>query len=153
MKAKKFNLPDKDNNLISLKDYKDKWVVLYFYPKDLTSGCTIEANEFSKLKAQFKKLNAEIIGVSKDSPKQHQKFIEKENLEITLLSDETTTTLDKFGVWKEKSLYGRKYMGIERTTLLINPQGNIMRIWNKVKPQGHAEEVLGVLKEVITKAR
>lgn len=148
MKAKAFSLNNQDGNKVSLKDFEGKWLVLYFYPKDMTSGCTIEAHDFTKALQKFKKVNAGVIGVSPDSEKTHCKFIEKEKLKLTLLSDESKKTLEKYGVWKEKSMYGRKYMGVERSTFLIDPDGNIAKEWRKVKVPGHVDEVLSTLKEL-----
>jgi peroxiredoxin Q/BCP len=143
---KNFNLPDKDGNMHSLKDYKGKWVILYFYPRDNTSGCTKEAIGFSELKNEFEKLNSVIIGISKDSPKSHSKFIEKHNLNILLLCDETHEVMKSFEVWGKKKLYGREYEGTIRSTFLINPAGKIVKEWRKVKVTGHVEEVLNELK-------
>jgi peroxiredoxin Q/BCP len=125
---------------------KGKKAVLYFYPKDDTSGCTLEAQQFQSLKPQFSAAGAEIIGVSADSVKSHDKFRQKYGLEFDLASDESKVMLEAYGVWVEKSMYGRKYMGIERTTVLIDPEGRIARIWPKVKVPGHAEEVLEAAK-------
>ncbi|MCO6474580.1 MAG: thioredoxin-dependent thiol peroxidase [Melioribacteraceae bacterium] len=147
-KAPQFTLPNQDGNKISLKDYLGKVVVLYFYPKDMTSGCTKEACDFRDEFPNFKKLKAEVIGISKDSVKSHQKFIEKNNLPFTLLSDEEKKVLEKYDVWKEKSMYGKKYMGIERTTFLIDENGKIIKIYPKVKVNGHAENILKDLKEL-----
>lgn len=148
MKAKAFTLTNQDGIKVSLKDFKDQWLILYFYPRDMTSGCTVEANDFSKAIPKFKKLNATIIGISPDEEKKHIKFIEKENLKITLLSDTEKKILTKYEVWKEKSMYGRKYMGVERSTFIINPKGNIAFEWRKVKVTNHVAEVLTKLKEL-----
>jgi len=147
MKAKTFSLPDQDGNIISLKDFKGKYLVLYFYPKDATSGCTIEAIDFTSLKDEFTKLNAKIVGVSPDSKESHCKFIQKENLRITLLADTEKKILEKYEVYKEKSMYGRKYMGVIRTTLLIDKEQNIVKRWDRVRVKDHAKEVLETLKE------
>lgn len=144
-KAPSFELPT-DEGLISLETLHGKYVVLYAYPKDDTSGCTKEAIDFSQLKEEFAARNAEVIGISADSATSHAKFRKKHNLSVKLLSDETKKTLEAYGVWVEKSMYGRSYMGVERTTFLISPNGTIERIWQKVKVAGHAEEVLQSLK-------
>lgn len=139
--APEFCLPNQDEVHICLRDIKGKWIVLYFYPKDNTPGCTTEACDFSTALPEFDKLNATILGVSPDSPKKHQKFIEKKDLKITLLADETTEVAQKYGVWKLKKMFGKEYMGIERTTFLINPDGKIEKIWKKVRVKDHADEV------------
>lgn len=144
-KAPSFTLLSDENKEISLKDFKGSYVVLYFYPKDLTPGCTTEACDFRDSSAAFKKKKAVVLGVSKDSVKTHQKFKEKYALKFPLLADEEGRVCDSYGVWKEKSMYGRKYMGIERTTFVINPKGVIERIYNKVKVTGHIDEVLSEL--------
>ncbi|MGO9134368.1 MAG: peroxiredoxin [Methylovirgula sp.] len=141
-KAPNFELPDEAEKPRTLKSYSGKKLVLYFYPKDDTSGCTKEAIEFSALKAEFDKAGTSILGVSPDLPATHGKFKIKHNLTIDLGSDPTKATLEAYGVWTEKSLYGRKYMGVERTTFLIGPDGKIAEVWNKVKVPGHAEAVL-----------
>ena len=141
-KAPAFNLPGSGDNRLTLKDFKGKTLVLYFYPKDDTSGCTAEAIAFNKLKADFAQAGASILGVSPDSSKSHEKFKTKHGLEIELGADESKETAEAYGVWVEKSMYGRKYMGVERTTFLIRPDGKIAKIWRKVKVPGHAEEVL-----------
>jgi len=140
--APAFSLPRDGGAMLSLADYAGKAVVLYFYPKDDTSGCTREAMEFNALRADFAKAGAEIIGVSADSVASHDKFRKKYDLGFALASDETRAMLTAYGVWVEKSMYGKKYMGIERTTVLIDKAGNIARVWAKVKVPGHAEEVL-----------
>lgn len=147
-KAPAFTLNDDKGNKISLKDLKGSKVVLYFYPKDMTSGCTKEAVDFKENNDEFKKLNTKVIGVSKDSVKSHQKFIEKYELPFPLLSDEETLINQKYEVWKEKSMYGRKYMGTERSTFIIDEEGKIAKIYPKVKVTGHVEEVLKFIKEM-----
>jgi len=144
------NFDSKSTNKInfSLKDYLGKFVILYFYPKDDTPGCTVEANDFNKLLPQFKKLNCEIFGVSKDNIKSHDKFKEKYKLKFDLLSDEELTVLKKFKVWGKKKFMGREFMGILRTTFLIDKKGKILRIWENVKVKDHAKEVLETLKEI-----
>lgn len=141
-KAPDFSLISDEGKNISLKDFKGKKVILYFYPKDDTSGCTKEACSFRDNINIINKKNAVVIGVSKDDTKSHQKFKKKYDLPFTLLSDENLEMLKKYDVWKEKSMYGRKYMGIERTTFIIDEKGKIIDIFNKVKVDGHTEEVL-----------
>lgn len=141
-KAPAFTLPGAGGATLSLADFAGKTLVLYFYPKDDTSGCTAEAKDFNALRADFQAAGAEILGVSPDSPKSHDKFRDKYGLGFALASDESKAMLEAYGVWVEKSMYGRKYMGVERTTFLIGPDGTIRHIWNKVKVPGHAEEVL-----------
>ncbi len=142
MKAPNFKLKDQDGKTISLKDFYGKNVVLYFYPKDDTSGCTAEACNFRDEFPKFGKMNAVILGISPDSVESHKKFAEKYNLPFTLLSDESKEVLTEYNVWKEKSMYGRKYMGVERTTFIIDSEGKIKKIFNKVKVQGHNKEVM-----------
>ena len=144
-----FCLPDHSGKEHCLKDYAGKWVVLYFYPKDNTSGCTREAKEFTEMKEEFEKLGAVIIGVSKDSPKSHAKFIEKHNLGILLLSDENHEVIEKYGAWGKKKNYGREYYGTVRSTFLIDPSGKIIKEWKKVRVAGHVEKVLNTLKEEV----
>jgi thioredoxin-dependent peroxiredoxin len=141
-KAPSFSLPDENGKMVSLKDFKGKTVVLYFYPKDMTPGCTQEACDFRDSHAQWKKAKAIVIGVSKDSAQRHLKFKEKYDLNFPLLADEEGQVCKDYGVWKEKSLYGRKFMGIERTTFIIGPTGKIEKIFSKVKVKGHAEAVI-----------
>jgi peroxiredoxin Q/BCP len=141
-KAPPFTLPATDGRTVSLEGLKGRKVVLYFYPKDDTSGCTLEAQNFQALKRDFAAADTEIVGVSPDGLKSHDKFRAKYGLDFTLASDEEKTMLEAYGVWAEKSMYGRKYMGVERTTVLIDRDGTIARVWNKVKVPGHAEEVL-----------
>jgi len=137
-----FTLETDEEEQVSLKDYRGKKVVLYFYPKDGTSGCTTEALGFKDVAEQFAKEGAVILGISKDSVKSHQKFKEKYQLPFTLLSDPEAKVLNEYGVWKEKVLYGRKFMGTERTTFLINEKGIIRKIYTRVKPEGHAQTCL-----------
>lgn len=139
--APDFTLPT-DDGTITLSALKGKPVVVYFYPKDDTSGCTKEAIAFSKLKPEFDKIGTRVIGLSPDSAAKHAKFRTKHELTVDLAADEDRTALEAYGVWVEKSMYGRKYMGVERTTFLIDAQGRIANIWNKVKVDGHAEAVL-----------
>jgi thioredoxin-dependent peroxiredoxin len=135
-----------DKGEVSLGALKGKPVVLYFYPKDDTSGCTVEAKDFTAHLKDFKKAGAVVIGVSKDSVKSHGKFRAKYELGHELASDETGEMIERYGVWVEKSMYGRKYMGIERATFLIGPDGRVKRSWRKVKVAGHAEDVLKALR-------
>jgi peroxiredoxin Q/BCP len=144
--APAFDLPRDGTGTTSLASLMGKKVVIYFYPKDDTSGCTKEAIEFSGMKKEFTKAKTEIIGVSPDSVKSHDKFKSKYELDIALLSDESKAMLEAYGVWTEKSMYGRKYMGVERTTFLIDAAGKIARVWNKVKVPGHVDEVLAAAK-------
>ncbi len=141
-RAPAFFLPATDGREISLDSLKGRKVVLYFYPKDDTSGCTLEAQNFQALKQDFAAADTEIIGVSPDSLKSHDRFRAKYGLDFTLASDEAKTMLQAYGVWLEKRMYGRTYMGVERTTVLIDREGRIARVWNKVKVKGHAQEVL-----------
>jgi len=141
-KAPAFDLPTDGGGKLSLKTLKGKKVVLYFYPKDDTSGCTREAIDFNGLKSEFEKAGAVIVGVSPDSPASHDKFKKKHALDFPLIADEEKAMLEAYGVWVEKSMYGRKYMGVERTTLLIGADGKVARVWSKVKVPGHAQEVL-----------
>jgi thioredoxin-dependent peroxiredoxin len=134
----------------SYENTKDSWKVVYFYPKDLTSGCTTEANDFQLLQNEFKKYSCEIIGVSKDNLVSHEKFALKEGIKFLLLSDELGETCEAFGVWKEKSMYGKKYMGIERSTFLINPKGLVCAQWLGVKVAGHSQSVLDTLKALVS---
>jgi thioredoxin-dependent peroxiredoxin len=143
--APDFSLPCEEGNLISLASLKDKNIVLYFYPKDDTSGCTKEALAFTALKEKFLEHGTHIIGVSPDNIASHQKFRCKYDLTFPLLADEDKSMAQAYGVWVEKSLYGRKYMGVERTTFLIDRSGKIAHIWPKVKVSGHAEHVLDVV--------
>ena len=144
--APDFCLKDQDEKKVCLKDYKGKNVILYFYPKDNTPGCSIEAMMFTKYKPEFEKLNTTILGVSKDSCQSHKKFIEKKNLNLTLISDEDKEIHDKYGVWRLKKFMGKEFMGTIRTTFLINSEGKIEKIWDKVKVKDHVEEVLGTVK-------
>jgi len=147
-KAPDFTLTSTNSSHYSLKKSLGKYVVIYFYPKDDTPGCTIEANDFNKLLPQFKKLNCEIFGISKDNLKSHDKFKEKYKLKFDLLSDEELTVLKKFKVWGKKKFMGREFMGILRTTFLIDKKGKILKIWENVKVKDHAKEVLETLKEI-----
>jgi peroxiredoxin Q/BCP len=141
-KAPSFTLPADGGGKVSLKDLKGKTVVLYFYPKDDTSGCTAEACAFRDALPDFSKVKAEIIGISRDPVKSHDKFKAKYDLPFPLASDEDGKVCEAYGTWVEKSMYGRKYMGIERSTFLIDGKGVVRNVWRKVKVPGHAEEVL-----------
>lgn len=141
-RAPAFSLPATDGREISLEGLKGRKVVLYFYPKDDTSGCTLEAQNFQGLKRDFAAADTEIVGVSPDSLKSHEKFRTKYGLDFALASDEEKSMLEAYGVWVEKSMYGRKYIGVERTTVLIDRDGTVAQLWSKVKVPGHAEEVL-----------
>lgn len=140
--APDFELPADDGRSLSLQALRGKSVALYFYPKDDTSGCTAEAIAFNALRDNFAAAGAVVIGVSPDSAASHAKFKRKHDLSLALAADEAKATLEAYGVWREKSMYGRKFMGVERTTFLIDRQGRIARIWRKVKVPGHADEVL-----------
>lgn len=146
-KAPDFTLTDQNGKKISLKDLKGKKVVLYFYPKDNTSGCTKEACNFRDDFPKFKKSETVILGVSPDSVSSHKKFAEKFDLPFSLLADEDKKVVQLYDVWKEKSMYGKKYMGVERTTFIIDENGKIRQIFNKVKVDGHNEEVMKALKD------
>lgn len=145
-RAPGFTLPCDGGGTVSLADFKGEKLVLYFYPKADTSGCTREAMDFSRLKASFAKAGTSVLGVSADPVPRLDKFKTKHGLKVALASDETRKVLDAYGVWAEKSLYGRKYMGILRNTYLIGPDGKVAQIWEKVKVPGHAEEVLAAAK-------
>jgi thioredoxin-dependent peroxiredoxin len=147
--APNFKIPSSNNEEFELKKNKNNFLIIYFYPRDNTPGCTNEAKDFSKLYKEFKKLNCEIFGISKDSIESHKKFISKFKIPFQLLSDEKILALKKYRAWGEKSMYGKKFMGIKRTTVLISPKGKIIKIWNNVKVKEHAKEVLNCLKESI----
>lgn len=145
--APAFELPTGDGGKLALADLKGKTVVLYFYPKDNTSGCTKEACAFNDTLAKIKKKGAVVVGVSPDSAASHAKFAGKYDLSFPLVSDESKKMLGAYGVWKEKSMYGRKYMGVERTTFIIDGKGKITHVFRKVKVDGHVDEVLAALAE------
>jgi thioredoxin-dependent peroxiredoxin len=145
-KAPDFHLARDGGSTVALKDFKGKKLVLYFYPKADTSGCTTEAKDFTRLHKDFVKVGVAVVGVSADPVKKQDAFKAKHDLATPLASDESHEMLTAYGVWGEKSMYGRKYMGIYRTTVLIGPDGRIVRIWPKVKITGHAEEVLAAAK-------
>jgi len=144
-----FTLPDDGGATVTLSDLRGKPLVVYFYPKDDTSSCTKEALDFSCLRPQFDTLGIKVIGISPDSIDKHRKFRSKHALDISLLADEDKSTLDAYGVWIEKSMYGRKYMGVERTTVLVDADGKIAEIWHKVKVPGHAEAVLKAVQNLV----
>ncbi len=144
--APDFTLPDQHDNNVTLSDFKGKWVVLYFYPKDMTPGCITEACSFQEGMPDFSKIDAVILGVSKDSVARHKKFAEKYSLQFPLLSDEKGNVCETYETWQKKKLYGREFMGIVRSTYIINPQGVIAKVYPKVKVKEHAAEVLEYLK-------
>ena len=143
--APNFTLPIEGGQTVTLSDFFGKKVIVYFYPKDATSGCTKEACAFRDHKLNFDEKNTIIIGISKDSVNSHEKFKEKEGLNFILGADETGEVCEKYGVWVEKSMYGRKYFGIQRSTFVIDEKGKIAKIWRKVSVPGHVEEVLGAV--------
>jgi thioredoxin-dependent peroxiredoxin len=145
-KAPAFSLPSDQGDEVSLSDFKGKRVILYFYPKDLTPGCTQQACDFRDSFSRLKKLGTVVLGVSKDSVASHQKFRDKHELGFPLLSDETGKVLKAYGVWQEKSLYGRKFIGIVRTTFVIGPSGKIEKVFPKVKVKGHVQALLDDLR-------
>jgi peroxiredoxin Q/BCP len=146
--APDFCLPDKDNKVACLRDFKGTWLILYFYPRDNTSGCTREAVDFTDALDEFKKLNAVVLGVSADSVESHSKFAAKYQLKVTLLSDGDHEVLDQYGVWQLKRLYGREFRGVVRSTFLISPEGKIAYVWPRVKVKGHVEAVKRRLMEL-----
>ncbi|RMF05099.1 peroxiredoxin [Candidatus Woesearchaeota archaeon] len=147
-KAPSWNLRISEDRNISLAEFKGRFVVLYFYPKDNTPGCTTEAIEFSKLLPEFRKEGVEIVGVSPDSCESHRNFINKHKLGITLASDETKEVMKKYGVWQKKKNYGREYFGVVRSTFLIGPDGRIVKAWYNVKANGHAGKVLEEVRNI-----
>ncbi len=144
--APDFELETDTEGSIRLSDFRGRKVVLFFYPKDNTPGCTQEAKDFSELLDEFEKLGAVVIGISPDTVRRHKNFREKHGLKVILAADPEHKVLQSYGVWKEKSMYGRKYMGVERSTFVIDEQGRIDKIWRKVKVKGHAQEVLDTLR-------
>ncbi|HWK33923.1 MAG TPA: peroxiredoxin [Hyphomicrobium sp.] len=146
MTAPDFALPDSDEKIVSLRELRGKPVVVYFYPKDDTAGCTTEAKDFTCLSEEFGATGAILLGISPDSPASHRKFTDKHGLGVRLLSDGEHTAAEAYGVWVEKSMYGRKFMGVERATFLINTAGKVARVWRKVSVPGHAEEVLAAVR-------
>ena len=148
IKAPDFTLPSTNGENQKLKDLLGKYVVIYFYPKDDTPGCTIETNDFNKLLPKFNKLNCEIFGISKDTIKSHDKFREKFKIKFDLLSDEEIKVLKKYKVWGKKKFMGREFMGIIRSTILIDKKGKVIKVWDNVKVKNHAKEVLETLKSL-----
>ena len=144
-----FVLPLSDDTLLNSKELKKKLYIIYFYPKDNTPGCTNEAKDFSSFVEKFKKLDVDVIGVSKDSIKKHVNFIEKQSLKIKLASDETGEVIESFGVWVEKKMYGRSYMGIERSKFIVSRNGKILEVFRKVKVKNHAQLVLERVQEIL----
>ena len=151
IKAPNFKLPSTSKYNYSLKDSIGKYVVIYFYPKDDTPGCTIETNDFNKLLSKFKKLECEVYGISKDNLKSHDKFKDKYKIKFDLLADEELTVLKKYKVWGKKKFMGREFMGVLRTTFLIDKKGKIIRIWDNVKVKDHAKDVLETIKNLSKK--
>lgn len=149
--APAFTLPDAEGKKHKLSDYKGKWVLVYFYPKDSTPGCTKEACMMRDAQPSFKKLKATVLGISTDSQKSHTKFIEKQNLNFTLLSDEEKEVVKKYGVWGPKKFMGREFLGTKRMSFLIDPNGKIAKIYETVKPAEHADEVIKDIKELSKK--
>lgn len=145
-KAPAFSGVDDKGNKVSLKDFSDKKVILYFYPKDMTPGCTTEACDFQESISKLKRNGAVVIGVSKDSVERHVKFKEKYSLKFPLIADEDGKICEKYGVWQKKKLYGKEFMGIVRSTFLIGENGKLLKVWPKVKVKGHVEEVLDAVK-------
>lgn len=141
-------LPNETGDIIDIKDFRPNMVVLFFYPRDNTSGCTREAKDFTENIELFNNLNINVFGISKDSITSHEKFVKKQNLTIPLLSDEAGSVCEDFGVWKEKSMYGKIYMGIERSTFLIDGSGSVTHEWRKVKVANHVAEVLETVKKL-----
>ena len=147
-KAPEFCLPNQDETEVCLRDTKGKWVILYFYPKDNTPGCSTEACDFTSAMDDFEDLDAVILGVSPDSPKKHRNFIEKKELQITLLSDENKAVCESYGVWQLKKMCGREYMGVVRTTYIIDPNGKVAYRFDKVRVKGHVQKVKAKLEEL-----
>jgi thioredoxin-dependent peroxiredoxin len=146
--APDFNLPDQDGKMHKLSSERGKWVLVYFYPKDDTTGCTKEACSIGELWPDFKKLKLQVFGISRDSVKSHKKFADKYKLPFTLLADEDKKVLNKYGVWAKKKFMGREYMGILRQSFLVDPKGKVAKVYEKVNPGTHAEEILEDLKKL-----
>ena len=151
IKAPMFKLPSTNKKNYSLKDSLGKYVVIYFYPKDDTPGCTIETNDFNKLLPKFKKLNCEVLGISKDSLNSHDKFRDKYKIKFDLLADEKLEVLKKYKVWGKKKFMGREFMGVIRSSILIDKKGKILKVWDNVKVKDHAKEVLETLNNIMNK--
>ena len=149
MKASNFSLPSTNKKKFILKDNIGKYVVLYFYPKDDTPGCTLETNDFNKFLTKFKKLNCEVYGISKDSLKSHDRFRDKYKIKFDLLADEELKVLKKYKVWQKKKFMCKEFMGVIRTTYLLDKKGQILKVWNNVKAKDHAIEVLETLKNIV----
>ena len=147
-KASLFSLANQDDIFISIKDFTGKWIILYFYPKDNTSGCTIQACDFTEMIEEFDKMDCVILGVSPDSPASHQSFIEKKSLGITLLCDPNKDVLKKYNAWGKKKMYGKEYDGVKRSTVIIDPSGNIAKIYKNVKAKEHAKTLIADLEEL-----
>ena len=147
-KAPPFRLPDENGDSVSLDELKGKWIVLYFYPRDNTPGCTTEAIDFSSSIEDFNAMNARVMGVSRDSMLSHRKFIDKKALKVRLLTDAEHEMMEDYGIWQLKKLYGKESMGIVRSTFIIDPEGKIAHLWPKVKVKGHVDEVKAHLKEI-----
>ncbi len=147
-KAPDFELPDSDGKMVELSSLKGHEVVVYFYPKDDTAGCTAEAKDFTCLAAAFEQAGVIVLGISPDSPASHAKFARKHALGVRLLADEDHSVAERYGVWVEKSMYGRRFMGVERATFLIDRAGKVARMWRRVKVPGHAEEVLAAARSL-----
>jgi peroxiredoxin Q/BCP len=148
-KAPDFSAPDQNGTSISLADFQSHWLVLYFYPKDDTPGCTVEAKDFTEYSPEFSALGAKILGVSLDSEKSHCKFMQKHNLSIQLLSDPEHQVCEAYGAWQLKKFMGREFMGVVRSTFLIDPNGTLAYVWPNAKAKGHAQAVLAKLKELV----
>ena len=150
--APDFTAKNQNEEAVSLQDFANSWLVLYFYPKDNTPGCTTEAQEFTAYRSEFGELGAKIVGVSPDSVKSHGKFIDKHDLTIQLLSDPEHEIIEAYGAWRLKKFMGKEYMGVVRSTFLIDPDGNIIRVWDKVRVKGHVEKVLQELRQLLDTA-
>ena len=148
IKVPNFSLADQNGQVHNINDYRGRWVIIYFYPKDLTPGCTTEACNFQDALPDFTSIDAVIFGISKDSVDKHKKFADKYNLHFNLLSDENSDVCEQFGVWQKKSMYGKEYMGIVRSTFIVNPDGKIVKVYPKVKVNEHHTEILNDLKEL-----
>ncbi len=148
MKAHDFNLPDQNGKMHSLSDYAGKWLVLYFYPKDNTPGCTIEACAFRDTSTEFKNIGVEIVGISKDSVTSHKKFGEKHNLNFPILSDESHTVIEAYDSWNPKKFWGKEFLGVERNTFLINPTGIIVKTYKNVNPVTHTATIISDIKQL-----
>ncbi|MDZ7814457.1 MAG: thioredoxin-dependent thiol peroxidase [Planctomycetota bacterium] len=147
-KAPDFTLKDQNGDEHSLADFAGKWLVLYFYPKDNTPGCTTEAKDFNDAMAEIERMGAKVVGVSPDSVKSHSNFCSKYDLDLILLSDPDKQVLSDYGAWQKKKMYGREYMGVQRSTVLIDPEGRVAGVWPKVRVKGHVEEVSKTLSEL-----